>query len=132
MHEAAVTAVAELFLRDERLYLVPQVLVELWAVATRPAGGNGLGMEPAAARDLSRMFSSMFSLLPESASIFESWQELVSRYDVRGKNAHDARLVAAMLVHGLTHILTFNGKDFARFSEITVIPPEQLPPPATS
>jgi predicted nucleic acid-binding protein len=50
---------------------------------------------------------------------------------VRGKNAHDARLVAAMLVHGLTHVLTFNGKDFARFGEIAVIPPDGLPSPVS-
>jgi predicted nucleic acid-binding protein len=48
MHEIAARAVAELSRRDERLYLVPQVLVELWVVATRPTGENGLGMEPAA------------------------------------------------------------------------------------
>ncbi len=31
-------------------------------------------------------------------------------------NVHDARLTAAMLVHGLTHILTFNISDFARYT----------------
>ena len=34
---------------------------------------------------------------------------------------HDTRLVAAMKVHGLSHILTFNVKDFKRFVDITVI-----------
>ena len=41
-------------------------------------------------------------------------------------NVHDARLVAAMLVHKLTHILTFNSDDFRRYSEIIVVNPKQL------
>jgi hypothetical protein len=28
-----------------------------------------------------------------------------------------------MLVHDVTHILTFNGRDFARYTEIEVIDP---------
>lgn len=29
---------------------------------------------------------------------------------------HDARLAATMLAHGLSHILTFNTADFARYA----------------
>ena len=49
-------------------------------------------------------------------------------YKVIGVNVHDARLVAAMLVHGLTHILTFNIADFARYSEITAVNPPTVKP----
>ncbi len=42
-------------------------------------------------------------------------------------NVHDARLVAAMLVHGLSHILTFNTTEFARYSEITAVHPTAIP-----
>ena len=38
----------------------------------------------------------------------------------------DAKLVAAMLVHGLTHILTFDISDFARYSEITAVNPREI------
>ena len=50
---------------------------------------------------------------------------------VIGKNAHDARLVAAMRVHGVTHLLTFNDQDFARYTGITVLTPAAVfaPPP---
>jgi len=40
--------------------------------------------------------------------------------------AHDARLVAAMNVRGVSHILTFNGADFSRYTNITVIDPNSL------
>jgi hypothetical protein len=46
-----------------------------------------------------------------------------------GKNAHDARLVAAMRVHGLTHLLTFNAQDFRRYPGINVVTPGDLAVP---
>ena len=42
-------------------------------------------------------------------------------YRVSGKNAHDARLVAAMVVHEIESILTFNTGDFLRYEEIRVL-----------
>lgn len=47
----------------------------------------------------------------------------MTTHAVSGKNAHDARLVAAMLAHGLTHLLTFNDADFQRFTGITTVTP---------
>lgn len=52
------------------------------------------------------------------------------------KQVHDARLVALMQAHGITHILTLNGSDFTRYPGITPVDPASLappppPPPAT-
>jgi predicted nucleic acid-binding protein len=44
-------------------------------------------------------------------------------YQVSGKPAHDARLVAAMHVHGLTSILTFDKTGFTRYAGIEVVNP---------
>lgn len=41
----------------------------------------------------------LFTLLRDERAIFEHWQELVVQFDVKGKNGHDARLVAAMKRH---------------------------------
>ncbi len=49
-----------------------------------------------------------------------------SQYQVSGKNAHDARLVAAMMVHGISRILTFNVGDFMRYAGIAVLDPQQV------
>jgi predicted nucleic acid-binding protein len=43
---------------------------------------------------------------------------------VLGTKVHDARLVAAMNVHGIERILTFNTGDFARYG-IEVLLPSQ-------
>lgn len=63
----------------------------------------------------------LFPLLLDTETIYQEWERLVVTHSVMGVNVHDARLVAAMLVHGLTHILTFNISDFARYSEITAV-----------
>jgi predicted nucleic acid-binding protein len=39
---------------------------------------------------------------------------------------HDARLVAAMRVHGVKRILTFNDKDFARYTDIEAEHPRSV------
>ena len=51
---------------------------------------------------------------------------IVDQHKVIGRQAHDARLVAAMKVHNVTHLLTFNPDDFKRFSEITVVNPQDV------
>jgi len=55
----------------------------------------------------------MFELLPDTPATYPVWEELVTRYQIAGKPAHDARLVAAMEVHGLTSILTFDRTGFS-------------------
>ena len=55
--------------------------------------------------------------------MFDRWLSLVERDGVRGKNAHDARLAAIALVHGVPQILTLNVSDFARFAGVTAIHP---------
>jgi predicted nucleic acid-binding protein len=39
---------------------------------------------------------------------------------------HDARLAASMMVHGVRRILTFNARDFTRFTAIEAVDPAQL------
>jgi hypothetical protein len=38
---------------------------------------------------------------------------------VSGIQVHDARMVAAMRVHGIANLLTLNAKDFRRYGGIT-------------
>jgi predicted nucleic acid-binding protein len=45
---------------------------------------------------------------------------------VIGGQVYDARLVAAMIMHGVRRILTFNTGDFARYG-IEVIHPSAVP-----
>jgi predicted nucleic acid-binding protein len=123
---AATTALRELNRRGERLCVGAQNVYEFWAVCTRPPGENGLGLSVAQAGAEQAKVLSLFNLLPDVPAIFSEWQRLVVQHDVKGKNAHDARIVAAMTVHGIGTILTFNSADFARYPGLTVLSPQSF------
>jgi len=54
--------------------------------------------------------------LPDVAAIYGEWKRLVTRHTVLGVKVHYARLVAAMNIHGVRRILTFNVGDFVRYN----------------
>ena len=112
--------------RGEALSIFPQNLIEFWAVATRPLINNGLGLSIAKAAEEIINLKTLFVLLPDTPEIFSEWEKIVLQYRVSGKQAHDARLVAAMRVHNLTHLLTFNTADFKRFTTITAVNPQSI------
>ena len=105
------------------LYVVPQVMYEIWAAATRSIVAGGLGLGPGETSTWLAKFEGQFELLQDRAAVYRTFFELMSHYEVRGVNSHDGRLVAAMVVHDLTHLLTFNQKDFRRYDEISLIDP---------
>ena len=74
--------------------LCAQVLIEYWVVATRPADRNGFGLTPAEAEGDLIALLGMLPCLPEPPDIAARWLSRVARYQVAGKPAHDARLVA--------------------------------------
>lgn len=126
MHGDALNAYTVLRGQNQSLCVVPQNLIEFWAVATRPLSANGFGLTIEEAAHESSLLQSLLTLKPDTPEIYTIWQELVIRYQVRGKQAHDTRLVAAMIAHQITHILTFNTADFKRFTEITAIDPREI------
>ena len=126
MNAAAVEAIRLLLEQGEQLYILPQNLIEFWAVATRPASANGLDLNVAEAIAQLEELKTIFTFQPDTSAIFAAWESLVVKYEVKGKQAHDTRLVAAMITHQITHLLTFNLADFRRFPEITAIDPRDL------
>ncbi len=135
-HQDARNALLGLDQTGALLHLVPQVLIEFWGVATRPSSARGgLNLSPARAEIEVARFQAGLILLLDAPGIFPEWERLASSYGVSGKEVHDTRLVAAMKVHGLTHLLTFNGKDFRRFEQsegITAVDPATVTAPGAS
>lgn len=126
-HSVTAAAITKLIRQGFDLCVVPQNLVEFWAVATRPrASRGGLGMKLDAVESELNRLRSLFHLLEGTAGIADSWQRLVKLHQVSGKQVHDAHLVAAMQVYGVQNILTFDGDDFKRYPGITVLNPAQL------
>jgi predicted nucleic acid-binding protein len=126
LHQLVTAAVERLMGDGAELCYTPQNLVEFWNVLTRPKTNNGFGASPAHADREAALIESRFRLLPDNERMHTEWRRLVVDHSVSGKQVHDARLVAAMVVHGVTHLLTLNTSDFARYPDITAVPPQAL------
>lgn len=114
--------------RRERVYITPQVLIEFWNVCTRPRDANGFGYHPETAHAEVHRILPFFHLAPDTPEVFGEWLRLVSTAGVSGVQVHDARLVAVMRVHGISHILTLNPSHFTRYPGITVRSPHDVAP----
>ena len=126
MHADAKRAAATLTRQDQQLSIVAQNLIEFWAVATRPAVNNGLALSIDETTRHVATFKRVFTLLADNPDIFLDWERLVKQHKVIGRRVHDTRLVAAMNVHSVTHLLTFNTDDFKRYDGITVVDPASV------
>jgi predicted nucleic acid-binding protein len=109
------------------LYYTQQNIAEFWNVMTRPIARNGLGLTIDQAEREIKLIESEMKRLPESDAAYREWRRIVFENKVAGSQVHDARLVAAMHVHGLRHILTLNVGDFMRYSGIEVVHPAEIP-----
>jgi len=63
------------------------------------------------------------SFLAENEAVYREWRKIVVQHSVSGVRVHDARLVAVMRVHAVSHILTLNVADFGRYEGATAIHP---------
>jgi predicted nucleic acid-binding protein len=100
-----------------------QNIAELWNVMTRPLSRNGFGLTVAEAEREVRAVESGMKLLSDNEKVYGEWRKIVLRVGVSGVQVHDARLAAAMYVHGVNHILTFNVTDFSRFNGLVALHP---------
>jgi predicted nucleic acid-binding protein len=112
---------------NEILCYTPQILCEFWNVCTRPIsarGGLGLSLDQTELK--ARVIERYFVLLPDSPATFQEWRRLVVHHSVKGVAVHDAKLVASMNVYGLTSLVTLNGNDFKRYTNILVVDPSDV------
>jgi len=130
-HSLATDAIACLLTQGDECFLTAQVLIEFWVVATRPVEVNGLGWAVEGTRSTIDQLLNRFPLLEDSSQIFPNWLQLVTVNRITGKRTHDVRIVAVMLAHGVTHLLTFNPSDFIASAGITIVPPQELVIPQT-
>jgi predicted nucleic acid-binding protein len=108
-------ATSRLLARNDTLLIAPQCIYEFWSVATRPTKVNGLEFSIGKTRAEIDTLLNLFPLLPDNPRIFTEWLELVTKYNVSGKQVHDARLAATAKAHGVENLLTLNVDDFKRF-----------------
>ena len=125
-HTIVRKAIHRLIQAGNTLVLAPQVLTELWVVATRPVEVNGFGWSPSATSAVIAHLRGQFSLLEEGPATFERWLALVKEAEIRGKRAHDARLAAVALSQGINQILTLNPADFQGLQGVVAVVPSTI------
>lgn len=108
------------------LFITLQNVSEFWNVCTRPLDKNGLGFSITQTDAELSIIEQVFDLLPDTIDVYKNWRELVVNHSVLGVQVHDAKIVAAMKAHNIQYLLTFNAKDFKRFTEITAIEPKDI------
>jgi predicted nucleic acid-binding protein len=120
-HPAATSAIFNILRSGGSLHTCPQNIVEYRVVATRPKENNGYGLSSVEATKDITDYETTFPILLDCAvntDIYPLWRKLVEGVGTIGKPNHDARILAAAEAHGCTHVLTFNDRDFRRYSAI--------------
>jgi predicted nucleic acid-binding protein len=118
-----VSAIDIILQRSAVLCYTSQNVAEFWNTCTRPLARNGYGLSPQEADSRVRYFEERMQLLADSLTVHQEWRTLLVSHSVSGVQVHDARLVAAVRVHGVKQILTFNDRDFARYRDIEAVHP---------
>ena len=124
--DEALGVISKLIARGAEVFLPPQSLYEFWVVATRPRKDNGLELSGAEAEAILAKFESVFPLKHDSQATYQLWRQLVTQHAVLGKNAHDARIAAALKTHGIARLVTFNKNHFNRFADVTALLPAEV------
>jgi predicted nucleic acid-binding protein len=93
-----------------------QVCREFLVVLTRqPVEGRAFTVDEALVA--LETWRSGCTVLEEDDAVLIELLALVRRHDVKGKQVHDADIVATMRANGLSRLATFNATDFTRFDD---------------
>ena len=111
----------------EVLRISRQVVREYLATVTRPQQWSPpVGMNEALGH--AATLETRFEILEDGPEVADALMRLCREVPVAGKQVHDANIVATMLAHGETRLLTFNTGDFRRYGErIDLIGEGQVP-----
>ena len=99
-----------------------QILREYLVVATRPAAADGLGLNTEAAVRNVGAFARRTVFCDESEAVSVRLRRLAASGNLKGMRIHDANVVATLLAHGVSRLITENADDFQGFPEIEILP----------
>ncbi len=115
-HDVARARLARALRGQEPLRISRQIVREYLSVVTRPQTWPVAITHEDALNDVNRLLSN-FEILEDGPVVTEALLTLCREVAVRGRQIHDANIVATMLAHGEHRLLTFNVSDFQRFDD---------------
>jgi predicted nucleic acid-binding protein len=107
----ALQALQRLDEENAEVWISRQVLRELAVVISHH-------LRPEETTTALRELERCFCIAEDSALVSEQLYLLLETIPARGKIVHDANIVATMLAHGISLLLTYNLADFERFSSL--------------
>ena len=119
-HETARARLVDALHGNERPRISRQIAREYLAVVTRPQ----IWSSPLAMSDALRdadWFLSAFDVLEDGPEVTRVLAALCREVPVAGRQIHDANVVATMLAHAETHLLTFDQEGFQRYAGRVVL-----------
>jgi predicted nucleic acid-binding protein len=126
LHQRAVEELRRRHESKQDLWISRQVLREYLATLSRAQTYSTPRPLLELVEDV-RYFQSRFLVADEGPAVTRRLLELIEQTEVGGKRIHDANIVATMLVHGVTELLTNNPGDFARYSGVIQVNPLAVP-----
>ena len=118
-HLRVLEKVKELFDKYE-IWISRQVLREYAVVMTN----SSLLQKPLSSDEVEKdmeKWGSIFRVADGIEETTKNLRELIVLFDVKGKNIHDANIIATMKTYNIERLFTLNLKDFKRFNEIKLI-----------
>jgi predicted nucleic acid-binding protein len=120
-HHAARQRLAECESLGVTLWTSRQVLREFLVVTTRPGFLTPVP-PPSFIVKAVQAFENQFQIAADDAEVTRRLLELVENPGAHGRQVHDANIVATMLCHQISHLVTHNAADFRRYASwVTVV-----------
>jgi predicted nucleic acid-binding protein len=116
-HQTSKEKIRKLIGEGFRLFISPQILREYVSVASRSTGTEKPVPWDMILKNYEN-FQRHFTLLDEGHNTVNELSQLLSKIPTAGKQVHDANIVATMLAHNISNLLTHNTNDFSRYSQL--------------
>jgi predicted nucleic acid-binding protein len=115
-HRETEALIQSLWERDVELWISRQVIREYLVQATHPKTLT----VPLTIEQVKRqveMLTHLFRITDETPIVTQHLLDLLQNYPTRGKQIHDANIVASMLAYEIDTLVTLNLADFTRYSD---------------
>lgn len=120
-YQSAFNKLYDMF-EENQLYITRQIIREYLNVMTKPDNLKYFINKYDLIQDI-EYFQENFIVLDEKDLTTRNLLNLVNKFEIKGRQIHDANIVASMIANNIKNIFTHNVKDFERYNSlINVIP----------
>jgi predicted nucleic acid-binding protein len=118
-HIQSLQSLNQLLQSGKPLFVSSQILREYFAISTNGSiFKRPLNHKQAIGKI--HEFLKRFNILLEKETTIQILMDLIEKYTISRQKIHDLNIVATMIDHGISHLLTDNKKDFKRIKDISL------------